>query len=224
MLKYILLISLSLLVSCGTTSTPEDSQTGKTEKTILALGDSLTAWYGLPVIDSYPSQLEARLREKWYDYRLMNAGISWDTTAGLLSRLDWVLEGVSPPDKGGQGGFSLVILCVGANDAFQGKDTLEIEKNLRQIIEKIQAKKIPILFAGMRAPLNLGGAYGKQYEAIFPKLAKEYNLVYMDWFLKWVALKANLNQEDRIHPTKEGYAIVVENLMEILEGEELVGK
>jgi acyl-CoA thioesterase-1 len=80
--------------------------------------------------------------------------------------------------------LDFVILCIGGNDAFQGKDTTEIEKNLRQIIEKIQEKNIPILFAGMRAPLNLGGAYGKQYEAIFPKLAKEYNLVSMPFFLE----------------------------------------
>ncbi len=76
----------------------------------------------------------------------------------------------------------------------------------------------------MKAPLNLGGEYGKQYEAIFPRLAKEYKLIYMDFFLRGVALKANLNQDDRIHPTREGYAIVVENLMEILEEEELITK
>ena len=215
MFKYILLISLSLLVSCGTTSTPVVPQSEKASKTILTLGDSLTAWYGLSVADSYPSQLEVRLRENGYDYKLINAGISWDTTAGLLSRLDWALEWEAP---------SLVILCIGANDAFQGKDTTEIEENLRQIIKKIQAKNIPILFAGMRAPLNLGGEYGRKYEAIFPRLAKEYDLTYMDFFLDWVALKANLNQDDRIHPNKAGYTIVVENLMEILEGEELVGK
>jgi acyl-CoA thioesterase I len=79
----------------------------------------------------------------------------------------------------------------------------DIEKNLRQIIEKIQAKNILILFAGMKAPLNLGGEYGKAYEAMFPRLAEEYGLVYMDWFLEGVALKANLNQDDRIHPTRE---------------------
>ncbi len=216
-MKIILTIitSLFLFTSCGSSVPDTVVIPVKTEKTILALGDSLTIWLWLPIEDSYPSQLEAKLREKGYDYKVMNAGISWDTTAGLLSRLDWTLEWEIP---------SLVILCVGANDAFQGKDTTEIEKNLRQIIEKIQAKNIPILFAGMRAPLNLGGLYGKQYEAIFPRLAKEYDLVYMPFFLEWVALKATLNQDDRIHPNKAGYAIVVENLMEILEDEELVGK
>lgn len=213
-MKTILTIILGLftLTSC-TSDTPASLSDSSSGKTILALGDSLTAGYGLPVSDSYPSQLEQKLREKWYQYRIVNAGISWDTTAGLLSRLDWALEWDTP---------SLVILCIGANDAFQGKDTAEIEKNLRQIIEKIQSKNIPILFAGMKAPLNLGGEYWKKYEAIFPRLAKEYDLVYMDFFLQWVALKAQYNQDDRIHPTKEWYAIVVENLMEILEDEKLI--
>lgn len=212
----ILIASLFLFSAC---SAPENAslppQTEKTEKTILALGDSLTAGYGLPITDSYPSQLEARLREKWYSYKLINAGISWDTTAGLLSRLDWALEWDTP---------SLVILCIGANDAFQGKSVEDIEKNLRQIIEKIRAKNIPILFAGMKAPLNLGGEYGRKYEAIFPRLAKEYNLMYMDFFLQWVALKAQYNQDDRIHPNKDWYAIVVENLMEMLEDKDLLRK
>lgn len=214
MFKYILfLLSLFFIISCNWKIPSEIPVNPNSEKTIVALGDSLTAWYGLPLVDAYPSQLEARLREKWYAYRLVNAWVSGDTTAGLLSRLDWVLEWDTP---------SLVILCVGANDAFQWKDTVEIEKNLRQIIEKIQAKNIPILFAGMRAPLNLGGEYGKRYEAIFSKLAKEYNLIFMDFFLKDVALKWNLNQDDRIHPNRQWYAIVVENLMRILEEESVV--
>lgn len=223
MYKILLLISLTLLTACGAPTEPITEQDSKIEKTILALGDSLTAGYGLPTTDSYPSQLEQKLTEKWYNYRIVNAGVSGDTTAGLLSRLDWALD-APPPEKGDWGGFSLVILCIGANDAFQGKSVEDIEKNLRQIIEKIKVKNIPILFAGMRAPLNLGWEYGRAYEAIFPKLAKEYDLVYMDFFLAWVALKAQYNQDDRIHPTREWYTIVVENLMEILEGEELVGK
>ena len=216
MKKYILCIFCALfLASCGANAPTSQVTTESRDRAILALGDSLTIWFWLSIEDSYPSQLEAKLREKWYNYKLINAGISWDTTPWLLSRLDWVLEWDTP---------SLVILCIGANDAFQGKSVEDIEKNLRQIIEKLQAKNIPILFAGMKAPLNLGGEYGRKYEAIFPKLAKEYDLVYMDFFLEWVALKANLNQDDRIHPTREGYTIVVENLMEILEDERLITK
>jgi acyl-CoA thioesterase-1 len=211
-MKSILIIITSLfLASCGQLS--ESAVTTQTEKTIIAIWDSLTAWYGLPISDSYPSQLEEELQKQWYKYRLVNAGISGDTTAWVLSRLDWILEDTTP---------SLIILCIGANDAFQWKDTSEIEKNLRQIIEKIQIKSIPILFAGMRAPLNLGGEYWKTYEELFPKLAKEYNLAYMKFFLEAVALKAQLNQADRIHPTKEWYAIIVGNLIEIMKSENLI--
>lgn len=215
MLKYLFLISLVFLTSCGSTDTPPVSDTPlQNDRVILALGDSLTAGYGLSETDSYPAQLEAKLQGKWYKYIVQNAWVSWDTTAGLLSRLDWILDGTDT--------YSLAILCIGANDAFQWKSVADIESNIRSIITKLQAKNIPILLAGMKAPLNLGGEYGRDYEAIFPKLAKEYDLVFMPFFLEGVALKSNLNQADRIHPTKEGYAIIVDNILEILEGEELI--
>lgn len=212
------LFSLFVITACGSNdqlSTPID--TLWSQKIILALGDSLTSWYWLSEEDSYPSQLQKKLKENGYDYLVQNAGISGDTSAGLLSRIDWILDSDDSASSGNMTSFQFAILCIGANDAFQGKSPEDIEKNIRVIIEKLQAKKIPILFAWMRAPLNLGGEYGRQYEAIFPRLAKEYKLVYMDFFLEWVALKASLNQEDRIHPTREGYTVVVDNLMKILE-------
>ncbi|NRH20856.1 arylesterase [Candidatus Gracilibacteria bacterium] len=218
------LIFLSTLIACSKTDTASDTiPLVQTQKTILALGDSLTAGYGLPETDSYPSQLQKKLKEKGYDYQIQNAGISGDTSAGLLSRMDWILDSTGSSATSATE-YTLAILCIGGNDAFQGKSPEDIEKNIRAIVEKLQAKKIPILFAGMKAPLNLGAEYGKQYEAIFPKLAKEYNLVYMDFFLDGVALKANLNQDDRIHPTREGYVIIVDNLMKILEDEKLIIK
>jgi acyl-CoA thioesterase-1 len=214
----ILLVLISTLVACTKTDIASNTvPVAPIQKTILALWDSLTAGYGLPESDSYPSQLQKKLKEKGYDYQVQNAGISGDTSAGLLSRMDWLLTPSDPSANTSE--FSFAILCIGGNDAFQGKSPEDIEKNIRAIIEKLQAKKIPILFAGMKAPLNLGGEYGKQYEAIFPRLAKEYDLVYMDFFLEGVVLKANLNQDDRIHPTREGYAIIVENLMKILESD-----
>jgi acyl-CoA thioesterase I len=215
-MKYLFsLISLLLLASCGSVDTLPISEIPKTEKIILALGDSLTAGYGLPESENYPTQLEAKLRAKSYNYRIINAWISGDTTDLLLARLDWILDGSGSIP-------SLAILCIGANDAFQAKSVIEIEKNIRTIIESLQSKNIPILFAGMKAPLNLGGEYGWSYEAIFPKLAKEYKLPFMPFFLEGVALKGSLNQEDRIHPNRSGYALIVENLMKILEDEKLI--
>lgn len=211
-----LFLPVLFLTSCTTKDTVSLPLSDTSKKwVILALGDSLTAWYGLPESDSYPPQLEVKLSSLGYSYIIQNAWVSGDTSAWLLSRVDWILEWDTP---------SLAILCIGANDAFQGKEVDDIEKNIRTIIEKVQAKNIPILFAGMKAPLNLWGEYGRKYEAIFPKLAKEYKLVFMPFFLEWVALKANLNQEDRIHPTKAGYAIVAENLLELLEKEKLIEK
>jgi acyl-CoA thioesterase I len=207
--------SLIFLTSCGSGITQNNRKDSGSWKVILALWDSLTAGYWLPQIESYPSQLEKKLIEESYNYRIINAWISGDTTAWLLSRLDWVLEWETP---------DLAILCIGANDAFQGKSVEEIEKNIRTIIERIQSKNIPILFAGMKAPLNLWGEYGLTYEKIFPKLAKEYDLAFIPFFLKWVALKAEYNQDDRIHPTASGYAIVVENLYEALQDNNLIDK
>ncbi len=211
----ILFFSIFLLVSCGSDTSQDDENNTGSGKVILALWDSLTAGYWLPQSESYPSQLERRLKVESYNYQIINAWISGDTSAWLLSRLDWVLEWDLP---------HLVILCIGANDAFQGKPVDEIEKNIRTIIERIQSKNIPILFAGMKAPLNLWGEYGITYEKIFPKLAKEYDLAFIPFFLKWVALKAEYNQDDRIHPTASGYTIVVDTLYEALLDNKLIKK
>ena len=116
-------------------------------KTILALGDSLTAGYGLPMQDSYPILLETKLRSEKYDYHLINAGLSGDTTAGLFLRLGWLIDGDVVP--------SLAIICIGANDAIRCKEISEIENNICKIVEKLQVKDIPILLTGMQAPKDL---------------------------------------------------------------------
>lgn len=208
------LISI-LLISCSQRVIDVSIVTEKTTKTILALGDSLTIWLWLPESENYPSQLQGRLDTLWYHYRVENAGISWDTTAGLLSRMDWVLEWDSP---------DLIILCIGANDAFQGKSVTDIEINIRAIIEKIQNQKIPILFAGMVAPYNLWKDYRAEYDSLFPRLAKEYDMIYIPFLLEGVALQSNLNQADRIHPNKAGYTFIASNLIRVLEKEKLITK
>ncbi len=207
---------MSMLLSACTVQEPMTVVPLPTRtSTILALGDSLTIGYGLPEPESYPSQLQDQLSTRGYNYRVENAWISWDTSAGLLSRLDWVLEGDSP---------SLIILCIWGNDAFQGKSVADIEINIRTIIEKIKSKKIPMLLAGMVAPYNLWMDYRREYDSLFPKLAKEYALPFMPFLLEWVALKSDLNQADRIHPNTAGYTIVVRNLIQVLEREKLINK
>jgi acyl-CoA thioesterase I len=207
-----------MLTACATTPLEEETVVDiptKTQGFILALWDSLTAWLGLAELDAYPAQLQSQLQSLGYKYTVQNAWVSWDTSAWLLARMDWLLEGNTP---------SLAILCIGANDAFQGKSVADIENNIRSILDKLKAKNIPVLLAGMKAPFNLWAEYRTEYDAVFEKIATEYDIVYMPFFLDGVALDAKLNQADRIHPTKEGYAIIVENLLKILEDEELVKK
>ena len=211
----LILFSITILLSACSTKEAEITSTPPKSKVILALWDSLTAGYGLPADQSYPAQLQTKLATLGYNYAVQNAGISWDTSAQLLARTDWIIDG---------GTYDLAILCIGANDAFQWKNVADIEKNIRAVIEKLQVKKIPIFLAGMRAPLNLGTSYRAEYDTLFEKLADEYNLVFMPFFLEWVALRANLNQDDRIHPTSAWYAIIVENILEILEDEDLIKK
>ena len=182
---FIVLISCTLLLTaCGTTQeVPTAAPLATNPGVILALGDSLTAGYGLPESENYPAQLESTLQSEGYHYSVQNAGVSGDTSAGLLSRLDWILDGDPSAEKTSTGTYALAILCIGANDAFQGKSVADIEKNLRTIIEKIRAKNIPLLLAGMRAPFNLGLEYRDQYDAVFEKLAKEYKISYIPFFL-----------------------------------------
>ncbi len=208
-LFLVFFFSIFTLLSCTDSSNTTSSSTVSTSsKTIIAIGDSLTIGLGLPIEDNYPSQLERSLRALGYNYTITNAGISGDTSAWLLSRIDWVLDGVNP---------DFVILCIGANDAFQWKSVADIEKNIRSIIEKIRAKNIPIVFAGMKAPFNMGVEYRNQYDSMFPRLAKEYKLDFIPFLLEWVALNQKYNQDDRIHPNREWYTIVVKNIMEVLE-------
>lgn len=209
-------MSFFILNSCTNNSQKTDIKpVVSSDKKIIAIGDSLTIWLGLPVEDNYPSQFEKKLRELGYDYTIENAWISGDTTAWLLSRIDWILEGSDP---------EFVILCVGANDAFQWKTVPDIEKNLRSIIEKIRAKNIPILFAGMKAPFNMGAEYRSAYDNLFPMLAQEYKLDFVPFLLEGVALNQKYNQDDRIHPNREGYTIVVANIMDVLLDTKLLKK
>jgi acyl-CoA thioesterase-1 len=174
---------------------------------IVALGDSLTAGYGLSLHESYPSLLQEQLKRDGFDYEVVNAGISGDTTAGGLSRLDWALEG----------DVRVVILELGANDILRGLPTAETRKNLSQIIERSRARGAQVLLAGMLAPTNSGAEYGRASREIFPALAKQYDLPLIPFFLDRVAGIEHLNQADGIHPTPEGTRIVAETVYQHLK-------
>jgi acyl-CoA thioesterase-1 len=170
---------------------------------ILALGDSLSAGHGLMRANSFPSQLERALTSKGILAKVANAGVSGDTSAGGLSRLDWALSE----------GFDGVIIELGANDGLRGLEPGETLKNLDAILAKLQQKELVVLLTGMQAPPNLGAEYAKEFTAIFPQLATKYDILFYPFFLEGVAAIVDLNQEDTIHPNSEGVGVIVKNIL-----------
>lgn len=174
---------------------------------IVALGDSLTAGYELPADASFPSVLQERLRADGFSVEIANAGVSGDTAAGGLERLDW-----SVPD-----GTDLVILELGANDMLRGAPLAETEATLARIIERLRARRIPVALAGMRTIANWGEAYQKQFDAIYPALAERYNLPLFPFFLEGVAGVRDLTLPDGLHPSRAGVETIVGNFLPFIE-------
>ncbi|WP_245447412.1 arylesterase [Methylobacterium sp. 17Sr1-1] len=174
---------------------------------LVALGDSLTAGYGLPADAAFPVQLEAALKAKGQAVTVANAGVSGDTATGGLDRVEW-----SVPD-----GTDGVILELGANDMLRGTDPAVTEKALDAIVAKLKARGIPVLLAGMRAAPNLGPDYVKRFDAIFPRLAERYGLILYPFFLDGIAGDRALNLADGLHPTRAGVARVVAGILPSVE-------
>ena len=187
------------------TSQPGRSRTPPTPERpkIVAFGDSLTAGLGVSAEESYPAQLQRRLDALGYQYRVINAGVSGDTTAGALRRVSWVLNQTP----------LLVILEVGGNDGLRGLSLDQTRANLEQIIQRLEQAGVRVVLAGMKLPPNYGKDYTAGFEAIYPLLAKRYRLPLIPFFLEGVATSATLNQTDGIHPTGEGYELIVEKVL-----------
>jgi acyl-CoA thioesterase I len=172
------------------------------ERVIVAFGDSLTAGLGVPAEQCYPALLQARLRAEGYPYRVVNAGVSGDTTAGGLRRVDWALR-LDP---------TVVILELGANDALRGQDLNAVRANLDRLVERFQSAGARVLIAGMRLPPNYGARYGAQFQRLYEEVAKKRGVAVMPFFLEGVGGDPRLNQGDGIHPTADGYRVIVDNL------------
>lgn len=170
---------------------------------ILAIGTSLTQGYGLPPGTEIPAVLQAELKKKGIDATVINAGVSGDTSAGGLSRLDWSLA--DHPNA--------AMIELGSNDALRGIDPASTERNLSAIIAQLTTKHIPVLLLGMQAPKNFGPEYEAKFNAIYPKLARQYNVLLYPFVLDGVALNPKLNQKDGIHPNPTGVKIIVGKLM-----------
>ena len=179
--------------------------------TILALGDSLTEGLGVDPEDNYPAQLEAKLKQMGYkNVDVVNSGLSGETSTGLVNRLDWVSQ--TEPD--------ITILTIGANDAIRGLDVATVEKNIRTAVTHLQDNGSEVILGGMQIYDNLGNDYVKSFSAIYPRIAEDMNLKMIPFFLEGVGGDPELNQADAIHPTKEGYTIIVNNnILPVLEPE-----
>jgi acyl-CoA thioesterase-1 len=174
---------------------------------ILAFGDSLTAGKGLPNGDAFPEKLEKKLQDKGYHVDVINAGLSGETTSGGLNRLEWVLQ--NEPD--------IVMLGLGANDAMRFIDPDLVEQNLTGMLEILQRRNLDVILFGMYAPRNSGPVYTKRFDALYPRLAKQFNVTYYPFLLEGVAMDPDLNQQDRIHPNEKGTGIIADNLLPLVE-------
>jgi acyl-CoA thioesterase-1 len=175
---------------------------------IVAFGDSLTAGFGLTEKESYPYLLQEKLKSDGFDYEVINAGVSGDTSIGGLERVDWVLE---------QDNVQIMILELGANDLLRRMPVDKMKQNLARIIEKAKAKNVRVLLCGMLAPPAVGAQYQRDYTAVFPDLAEKYDVEYLPFLLEKVALDKNLNQPDGIHPNAEGEKIMTNNVYKALK-------
>ena len=174
---------------------------------ILAFGDSLTAGYGVPAGSGYPDQLQRKLDGMGYKYRIVNMGISGDTTSGGRARMQAALNAMP----------AIVILELGANDGLRGLPVPEMQTNLEEMITKFQKTRAKVILAGMTLPRNYGAAYVKSFEDVFRNLATKYNLPLIPFFLEGVAGNPKLTLPDFLHPNAEGYKLVTEIVMKTLE-------
>ena len=196
------LLALALLV-------PSISATSSRTGTLLVLGDSIAAGYGVEIEEAFPALLEEKLKTEGYDFQVVNGGISGDTTASGLRRIDWMLRR----------SFDIVLIELGGNDGLRGLSPQQTKENLQGIIEKIRAKSpsTRIILAGMQMPANMGEEYTEEFKAVFPALARQNDTYLIPFILEGVGGVAELNQPDRIHPTAEGHKIVAGNAWKVLE-------
>lgn len=173
---------------------------------ILVLGDSLTAGYGLPAGASFPDQLERALNESGVAAKVINSGVSGDTSAGGRARLAWAL-GDKP---------QAMIVELGANDGLRGLDPAKTEANLDAILTAAKRAGVRLLLSGMKAPPNLGAEYGSEFDALYPRLAEKHGVLFDPFFLEGVAARPELNQPDGIHPNAEGVAVIVRRMLPLV--------
>ncbi|HEX5658755.1 MAG TPA: arylesterase [Polyangiales bacterium] len=206
-MKLALAFAIALLVACSREepalpSLPPEPVAAASGPSVAFLGDSITAGFELRAEEAYPALVRAQLAQSGKDFRLINAGVSGDTTSGGLRRVDWLLT--QKP--------KLVVIELGANDGMRGAPLPEIEKNLRAIVDKVRAAGAGVLLLGMRLPPSYGEPYATDFAALYDRVAQELTLPYVPFFMQGVAGIAALTQADGLHPTAEGHAKLAANV------------
>lgn len=205
------LLTLSVLVLMGCQSSPDPTgqvdiaaspESGAKVRTLTAVGDSLTEGLGVEQTEAYPAQLEKRLIDDGMTWRVVNAGVSGETSSGALTRLGWILK--TKPDA--------VLLVTGANDGLRGIDPKLTRDNIRAIVVELKKNEVEVMLAGMKALPNLGEDYAREFDAIYEQVSKDQQVPLIPFFLEGVARDPAFNQEDGKHPTAEGYSKVVDHI------------
>lgn len=217
MKKILLFLSFFLLFSCTTWEniSTKNTQTLNTNKTILALWDSLTAWYWLDISESYPSKLQQKLSDDWYNYEVINAWVSWHTSDDLLSRISLYEEN-----------YDIIIILIWWNDWLRWNSLTNLEENIQKIIDNFKDTNSKIVLGGLtKLPLNLGLNYIKEFRQVYENLAKNNsNIYFINDFLKDVWWVKKYNLDDQIHPNSSGYDIITDNLVNFLKENNLLTK
>lgn len=213
-------VLLTFIAACGNNQNPKQTRennaaikdstsTNKTTKTIVFFGNSLTAGYGIEPSQAFPALIQNRIDSLNLPYKVVNAGVSGETSAGGNSRIDWILR--QPLD--------VFVLELGANDGLRGVPVAETRKNLQSIIDKVKTKYpgAKLVLAGMQIPPNMGQKYAADFRSLYPELAKKNNMALIPFLLEGVGGEATLNLQDGIHPTPEGHRILAENVWSVIE-------
>jgi acyl-CoA thioesterase-1 len=199
------------------TTTNGDTSAPQKIVTIFALWDSLTAWYQLPIEQSWPSQLQRLLEAWWFkNYKVVNGGKSWDTSQQLKDRLSRTTEGIKPWD--------IVVLTIWGNDGFQSVPVRMLDANIRDMVRELQWKWAIIILWWMQISTNLWSTYTSAFAAIYPKIAKDTKSILIPFFLEWVALMPQYNLADMIHPNEAWYGLIAQNVFDTLNNNNLLIK